>query len=124
MAIDRLLSAYLSRLQACPLFAKCVEQLGRPAKGPGLDDPPTLPVQRIRQQKAWGIGQVFPLVESAQPLAPKTSKAAGLGKAQKRLRPAVGAVPLQRRKARGGFPPQPRRARINPPPLAPPQDVP
>ena len=62
MAIDRLLSAYLSRLPACALFAKCVEQLGRPAKCPGLNDPPTPPVQRISQQKAWDIGQILPLM--------------------------------------------------------------
>src|SRR5215831_3566936 len=124
MAIDRLLSAYLSRLQACPLFAKCVEQLGRPAKGPGLDDPPTLPVQRIRQQKAWGIGQVFPLMDNDQPLATITTYTHGLRKGPKRLRLAVAAVHKQRPKALRGVLPQRRRDRINPPPLAPPQDVP
>ena len=73
MARHRLLSAYLSRLKTGALFAKCVEQLGRPAKGPGLDDPPPLPVQRTRQQKAWDIGQVLPLMDDDDPLTSLTT---------------------------------------------------
>ena len=68
MALDRLLSAYLSRLQARALFAKCVEKLGRPAKTPGFYNPPTLPVQRITQQKARDIAQLLPLMDNDDPL--------------------------------------------------------
>ena len=73
MALDRHLSAYLSRLLACALFANCVEQLGRPAKGPGLNNPPTPPVQRITQQKARDIGQVLLLMDDDDTLAPITT---------------------------------------------------
>src|SRR5215813_4454784 len=85
VACDRLLVAYLSRFQARPLFAELVKEFGCPAKTPRLEDPATLPVQRISHQKPRGISQVLPLLDYDQPCTTIAFEPDTFGKRPKRL---------------------------------------
>ena len=79
MALHRLLSAYLSRLQTRPLLAKCVAKCGYPAKRPGLYDPSTFPVQGVRDQKTRRIREIVPLMHNDNALTSIAAQTHDLG---------------------------------------------
>src|SRR5262245_59657354 len=80
MAFARLLIAHLSRFQACSLFAELMKHFGCPAKTPRLNDPSTLPMQRIGDYKAGDIGQIRPFMDDGNPFTPVTLEADTFGK--------------------------------------------
>jgi hypothetical protein len=70
VAFDRFLIAYLSRFQPRSLFAELMKHFGCPAKTPRLNDPSTLPMQRIGHQKARGIGEIRSLMDHREAFTP------------------------------------------------------
>ena len=89
MAIDRLLSAYLSRLQAGHWLAELVKDFRGPAITPGLNDAATLPVERVRQEKTGRIPHVSWLMDDHQMLPPLAFQADDFRKRPHLLRVSI-----------------------------------
>src|SRR4029434_8480857 len=85
VAFDRFLLAHLSRLQATHLLAELMKDFRGPPITPGFDHAPTLPMQRIGEEKAGRIPEVFLFMHDDQPLAPIAFEAYHLRKRPKRL---------------------------------------
>src|SRR2546425_6320707 len=124
MAFDRLLIAYLSRFQPRPLFAELVKEFGCPAKGPGLNNPPTLPVQRIGHQKTRGVGQIRSLLDHDNAFPAIAFEPHRLGEDPKRLLLPVATAHLHPPKTLRMLAAQFGTYLINPSPLGFPENMP
>ena len=123
MALDRLLSAYLSRLQTRPLLATCVEKFGCPAKRPGLHDPSTFPVQGIRDEKTRYIREIVLLMHNDNALTSIAAQTHDFGKDPERFRLTATTMDLHGPKALRRGAAQIARDCVDPSPLPTPQDI-
>ena len=83
VACDRLLSTYLSRFRARPLFAELVKHLGCPTKTPRFAASSTLPMEYLGHEKSRRVGEIGLFMHDGDPFAPIALEPHGFGKGPK-----------------------------------------
>src|SRR5215470_12599287 len=124
MASNRFLLAYLSRFQARDLFAELMKDFRGPTITPRFDYARAFPVQRIRQQKAGRIPQVFLLMHNHQPLTPVAFEPHDFGKDPVLLALPIATAHRHWAETFGMLLPEGRRHYVDPLPLPIPLDMP